>query len=110
LERGDLTLVDRGALDVTLFLTCFSPKFTIEGVSRLDSVFNTTSIPLRLANATTLLELPKSRPTTDILLFFCAGAAFLQEPIERLSLVCGVNTKCTLWCLVEWDVGVALRP
>ena len=79
MERGDLTLVDRGALDVTLFLTCFSPKFTIEGVSRLDSVFNTTSIPLRLANATTLLELPKSRPTTDILLFFVQALLFFRN-------------------------------
>ena len=110
MERGDLTLVDRGALDVTLFLTCFSPKFTILGVSRFAPVFTTAAVPRRHAISTTLLASPRSRPTTDILLFFCAGAAFLQEPIERLSLVCGVNTKCRLWCLVEWDVGVALRP
>ena len=46
--------------------TCL-PKFTIEGVSRLDSVLRTTSMPLRRARATTLLALPKSIPTTDIL-------------------------------------------
>ena len=47
--------------------TCLAPKFTIEGVSRLDSVLRTTSMPLRRARATTLLALPKSIPTTDIL-------------------------------------------
>mmetsp|Transcript_14967 Transcript_14967/g.64135 ORF Transcript_14967/g.64135 Transcript_14967/m.64135 type:complete len:686 (+) Transcript_14967:466-2523(+) len=48
---------------------CLTPKLTMDGVSRLDSVFSTTSMPLRRARATTLLALPKSRPTTDILLF-----------------------------------------
>jgi hypothetical protein len=36
-------------------------------------VFSTTSMPLRRARATTLLALPKSRPTTDILLFLDGG-------------------------------------
>ena len=43
----------------------------MDGVSRLDSVLSTTSMPLRLASATTELTLPKSRPTTLIFpLFF----------------------------------------
>jgi len=36
------------------------------GVSRFDSSFNTTSIPFRRANATTLFAFPKSNPTTLI--------------------------------------------
>ena len=46
--------------------TCFSPKFTMHGVSRLDSSFNTTSIPFLRAKATTLFADPKSNPTTLI--------------------------------------------
>ena len=59
------------AIDRAHKRTCLSPKLTIAGVSRLDSVFSTTSMPLRLASATTELTLPKSRPTTLIFpLFF----------------------------------------
>jgi|TARA_B100000405_G_scaffold91695_1_gene63770 hypothetical protein len=59
------------AIDRARKRTCLSPKLTIAGVSRLDSVFSTTSMPLRLASATTELTLPKSRPTTLIFpLFF----------------------------------------
>ena len=61
--------------------TCLTPKFTMEGVSRLDSVLSTTSMPLRRARATTLLELPKSRPTTDMTIG-CAFAGGRSRPFS----------------------------
>ena len=70
--------------------TCFSPKFTIEGVSRLDSPFNTTSMPLRRASAMTLLALPKSRPTTLIFFFYERDdlTSFLQRRRDAIDRVC----------------------
>ena len=61
--------------------TCLTPKFTMEGVSRLDSVLSTTSMPLRRARATTLLALPKSRPTTDMTIG-CAFAGGRSRPFS----------------------------
>ena len=45
-------------------LTCLLAKFTMDGVSRLDSLFSTTSMPLRRARPTTLVALPTSMPST----------------------------------------------
>jgi hypothetical protein len=46
--------------------TCLAAKFTMDGVSRLLSLFSTTSMPLRLASATTDVALPTSIPSTDM--------------------------------------------
>ena len=94
---------DRRRSTRTRARTCLTPKLTMDGVSRFDSVFSTTSMPLRRARATTLLELPKSRPTTDILLFSTAGE--LQERSAFRSRRAR-DDRATLGASATWTRGV----
>ncbi len=55
--------------------TCLAAKFTMDGVSRLLSLFSTTSMPLRRASATTDVALPTSMPSTDMAAYGAAEIA-----------------------------------
>lgn len=73
--------------------TCFSPKFNIDGVSRLLSSFNTTSMPFRRANATREFAFPKSIPTT----LMTAHARI--SPRARRRNECAWTRRATSSCL-----------